>query len=326
MNRAGRAVASRLHRASIMKSGALVVIVGVMGVVVLSLGCSVEPESTFVDPTTPMSAGVFTTEPPPPSAPLQNKSGPSDAGTTGASPTTLRAVVRDFRVYNAADKSTSPDFENVPRTDASGAPSASYLGPWDDRAIVTSMLGADGKPIYARADAVTLTTHGRATFDQWFRDVPGTNVAVELPLALSRNARGEYEFDSEKTGVPLSATDPTRNFFPIDDGLPTHTPFGNQGDAHNYSFTMELRTQFVYQGGEFFSFRGDDDVFVYIDGKLVINLGGIHGPEAATVNVDDLGLVKGKTYPLDFFSAERHRTGSNILFTTSLDLEPSPVR
>jgi len=307
-----------------MKRGALVIIA--MGVVLASLGCSVEPQSTFVDPSAPMGVGVFgaATEPSPPSARLPSSA--SDAGAVSPSPTTLRAVIRDFRVYNANDKSTNADFENAPRTDASGVPSSAYFGPWDDHAFVTSKLGPDGKPVYAHATGVTLTTHGRASFDQWFRDVPGTNVAIELPLALSRNTRGEYEFDSEKTGVPLSTTDPTRNFFPIDDGLPTHTTFGNQGDAHNYSFTMELRTQFVYQGGEFFSFRGDDDVFVYIDGRLVIDLGGIHGPESATVKVDDLGLVKGKTYPLDFFSAERHKTGSNILFTTSLGLESSPIR
>jgi len=72
------------------------------------------------------------------------------------------------------------------------------------------------------------------------------------------------------------------------------TTFGNQGKPHNYSFTVELHTTFVYRGGEYFRFRGDDDVFVYIDKKRVIDLGGIHGPETANVSVDSLGLTRAR--------------------------------
>lgn len=38
------------------------------------------------------------------------------------------------------------------------------------------------------------------------------------------------------------------------------------------------------------------------------------------MQVDSLGLTVGNEYPLDFFSAERHVTGSNILFQTTLGL------
>jgi len=61
------------------------------------------------------------------------------------------------------------------------------------------------------------------------------------------------------------------------------------------------------------------------DGKRVINLGGIHGPETADVQVDTLGLTKESEYPLDFFYAERHTGGSNMLLTTSLGLVPAMI-
>ena len=159
----------------------------------------------------------------------------------------------------------------------------------------------------------------------WFRDVAGTNVHVDYPLRLTQDANGAFAFDSNVSGVPLSASDSTKNFFPIDDGTMYKTAFGNQGNTHNYSFTVELHTTFIYHGGEFFHFRGDDDVFVFINKKLLINLGGIHGPETADVQIDSLGLTKEQEYPLDFFYAERHVTGSNLLVTTSLGLKPAIV-
>jgi fibro-slime domain-containing protein len=93
---------------------------------------------------------------------------------------------------------------------------------------------------------------------------------------------------------------------------------------HNYSFTVEIHTVFTYMGGEYFNFRGDDDVWVYVGGKLVIDLGGIHAAEPGTVMLDTLGLTVGQTYPLDFFSAERHQWGSNVEFTTTIALHPPP--
>jgi fibro-slime domain-containing protein len=237
----------------------------------------------------------------------------------------LTVVIRDFRFYDAGDHTTDPDFEHTPNIRPDGGALDGYNGDWDDPNIITAQLGADSKPEYAYTDGgSSYTTHGKAAFDEWYNDTDGGNLHVEVPLMLTVDDAGAYAYDSNVSGQLYVATDPSqgRGFFPIDDGTAYATAFGNQGKPHNYSFTTELHTSFTYQGGEYFSFRGDDDVFVYIAGKNVINLGGIHSPETAMVAVDSLGLTKGETYPLDFFSAERHVTGSNILFTTTLQLRP----
>ncbi len=251
----------------------------------------------------------------------------------------ITALVRDFRFYDKTDSTTVADFENPPYTvDANGNPEPGgqiYDGPWDDRVIVTDTLGADGKPVYAPSGS-TLTTHGKAAFDAWYNDVPKTNFDVTVPLPLTQDASGAFTYDSSVSGLPYGVNGQatgTLGFFPIDDGTPYATPFGDQvptnaepaymGQKHNYSFTVEIDTVFTYSGGETFQFTGDDDVFVYIAGKRVINLGGIHGPESANVSVDSLNLTLGNSYPLNFFSAERHVTGSNIKFTTTLHLQPA---
>ena len=262
---------------------------------------------------------------------LGDGGGGASRGDDGSAPGNIVAVIRDFRFYDASDTTTNPDFENPPYDiDDNGNPSSGYQGPWDDHAIVASTLGTDGTPDYAGDPTNgTLTTHGNAQpgsaaaeFHDWYHDVPGTNIHVSYALPIVQNADGSYEYDSESQGALYVAGDPTqgRGFFPIDDGTPYQTAFGDQGKPHNYSFTVEIHTVFTYKGGEYFNFRGDDDVFVFIDGNLVIDLGGVHGPEPAQIQVDTLGLTVGKEYPLDFFSAERHVVGSNILFQTTLGL------
>jgi fibro-slime domain-containing protein len=250
-------------------------------------------------------------------------SGGNAGGSGTLPPGTLNMVVRDFKLYDANNGKTNPDFENVPKTDENGNTcSPECYGPWHDTNIVTETLGDDYKPVYKNASGNTLTTHGKSAFDQWFNTVDGTNLMQQIPLTLTKNANGTYSYDSQSAGPPLSANG---GFFPIDDSGPYKTAFGNQGQdangvSHNFSFTVEIHTVFTYNGGETFDFRGDDDVFVYIDNKLVINLGGIHGAESASVKLDSLGLTKDHSYSLDFFYAERHVVQSNLLITTTLDL------
>jgi fibro-slime domain-containing protein len=203
----------------------------------------------------------------------------------------LPVIVRDFTT-------TNPDFEP-----------GNYV---DDRNIVGPELGPDNKPVYA-GNPKTTTTHGKESFDQWFRDTPGINQNIPLVLKLTQGANGVYTYDNQE-------------FFPIDgQGL------GNEGNNHNFHFTTEVHTEFTYKGGEVFKFSGDDDLFGYINRKLVINLGGIHQAEEATVNLDQmasqLGLVVGNSYTLDLFGAERHVTQSHYRIETTIDcfvLPPPP--
>jgi fibro-slime domain-containing protein len=104
-------------------------------------------------------------------------------------------------------------------------------------------------------------------------------------------------------------------FFPVD-----NKGYGNEGRVHNFHFTSELRYWFTWKGGEVLDFRGDDDVFVYINGRLAVDIGGVHGAETGSVTLSGgtaagLGLVTNGMYELDVFQAERHTTESNYKLT-----------
>ncbi|GMV19892.1 MAG: fibro-slime domain-containing protein [Myxococcales bacterium] len=172
-----------------------------------------------------------------------------------------------------------------------------------DPGIVQDDLGADGKPVYA-GQSGNPTTTGKANFDQWFNDVAGVNQKKFLPVTLTKSGSNVYTYDNSA-------------FFPIDNEL-----WGNEGNSHNYHFTFELHTKFVYLGGEVFTFTGDDDLWVFINKKLGIDLGGVHGAMSGQIDLDadaaKLGIQKGQTYQLDFFFAERHTSESNFRIDTTI--------
>jgi fibro-slime domain-containing protein len=212
----------------------------------------------------------------------------------------LLAVVRDFR--GARESNPHPDFEV-------------FDGKKPTPGLLGGMLGSDHKPSYASRCEASFDraacpygqmTTSRAAFEQWYRANPDVNQTFLLHLAFEANG-GVYTFQS-------------KSFFPLDGA-----GFGNAGGKrkHNFGFTTELHVTFVYRGGEQFAFSGDDDLWVFVNGKLALDLGGLHPPATATIDLDSarerLGIETGREYSLDLFHAERHSASSNFRVDTTIE-------
>lgn len=180
---------------------------------------------------------------------------------------------------------------------------------------------------------------------------------------LTLDKDGYYGFDADSQNATY---DKASSKFTLSDrqctshsDTPCFAPFGGDTEHNKYSFGMNLGAEFympedgkVNNQDMVFDFTGDDDVWVFIDGVLVLDLGGIHQALDGSINFSTGEIkydkkqshgdtpagtitqafknagktwdpVAYKTHHLSFFYLERGDGGSNCKIKFNLPVKPS---
>lgn len=228
----------------------------------------------------------------------------------------------------------------------------------------------DGRGAYAGIVKPLLTNDyptmadGNGSLDYLFGGASDKAVTNYMPDGglLTSDGQGNYSFDAASKYAKYNGNS---NRFELTkqtqsgDRNPLFTPFGNDSDDNRYSFGMNLGADFympkdgkVNNQNMVFDFTGDDDVWVFIDDVLVLDLGGIHQALGGSIDfaADKIKYDKvqshgdtpaatiteafrkaGKkwdskaytTHHLSFFYLERGDGGSNCKISFNLPVKPS---
>ena len=168
-------------------------------------------------------------------------------------------------------------------------------------------------------------------------------VTTRFPFMPVSDAEGDYAGQTE-------------SYYFVDDGMRTYTEEYGTYQGRNYNYVMVSNGEFVYYADEglFFEFEGDDDVYLFINGELVLDIGGAHAITSVRFDINDyvewaggvieayegdntqgyteadyarakkLALTEGQVCSFDFYYMERHGYGANCRIVTNLHVtDPS---
>lgn len=156
----------------------------------------------------------------------------------------------------------------------------------------------------------------------------------------------DHDGDPSTAEVPKQKT--TESPYLNDDGVTGSATDVATYENRNYNFVIASNGEFVYYEDDnlFFNFEGDDDVYLFINGQLVLDIGGAHASTGFEINLNDyvsearanverlendgdpntnptardyaLALEEGQIATFDFYYMERHGWGSNMRIVTNL--------
>ncbi len=219
-------------------------------------------------------------------------------------------------------------------TDTDGRDGYIFDSTFIDNSSSNTAVGQSAVEYDASAGTIRNTSAAGKSFT--FFSSSETGYTSSYPFTPVRDANG----NQTQTQTP----------YPMDEGVnsPSMSVDGDpEYTGRNYNFVLQSNASFIYHADDqlYFQFEGDDDVYLFINNELVVDIGGAHAVVGSKMNLNDyvewawevmsnpsaytekevaraekLALVEGNSYSFDFYYMERHGYGSNMRIFTNFQL------
>ena len=116
-------------------------------------------------------------------------------------------------------------------------------------------------------------------FTRWFSAVEGKSKAYAGTLGLKfSKSTSSFSYENEE-------------FYPLNSISVPDEAVNRDGNNHLFTFNLGVPVQVLADGNEEFSIYADDDTWVYIGDKIVIDMGGVHEATTARFKINNEGEV-----------------------------------
>ncbi len=134
-----------------------------------------------------------------------------------------------------------------------------------------------------------LPNRGLTDMTRWFSAVEGKSASYA----------GTLSFDYDAADATFSFY--KKEFYPLDEAEFDRGGAVNK-DGHNHLFTMSFAAPFtaLFSGDEYFEITADDDSFVFVGNKLVIDMGGIHDATTGAFKIHENGDIYASVDGMDW--------------------------
>ena len=156
-----------------------------------------------------------------------------------------------------------------------------------EKGIVDGELDSSYLPVVVGGEAV-VNRGLDSGFSRWFSQVDGQSKSYGSTLGLVYDANtASFKYTSNEfyplNGLTMKATEGEWN--------PKTEIVNDDGNNHLFTLNLGVPIQVLANGSEKFEIMADDDTWVFVNNKLVIDMGGLHDAASAEFEIHSDGEV-----------------------------------